>query len=109
MTGSLARITIELRYTNSGCPSAGCTWWITNVSAAILVGGISVVGATGAKVVIGLLLIAKDQAMLHPLLKVVKGGCKEGHRPRVRGQRWRPALLAWGFAFDLSVPDRKDR
>ena len=50
MTGSLPRITIELMYTNNGCPSASCTWWMTNVSSATFVGGTLIVGAIGANV-----------------------------------------------------------
>src|SRR5690348_2153368 len=60
MTGSLPRMTIELRYTNKGWPRAGCTWWITKVSGAICVGGTSRVGTTGANVVIGLLPSPRD-------------------------------------------------
>jgi hypothetical protein len=48
--GWAPRITIEFRYTNSGWPSAGCTWWITHVSGATRDGGTYVVGASGAKV-----------------------------------------------------------
>src|SRR5829696_6750863 len=51
--GSAPRITIEFRYTDNGCPRAGCTWWITHVSAAIREGGTYVVGASGAKVMQG--------------------------------------------------------
>ena len=36
--------------TEIGWPSAGCTWWITKVSSAILTGANGVVGAMGAKV-----------------------------------------------------------